>query len=169
MLGVVNRLNKNCLLSLALGFPGGASGKTPACLYKRKRDMGSIPGRSPGGGHGNPIHNLAWKIPWTEEPGRLQSIGLQRVRHNWSNLACTPPQILSIKRLSKINSINKSETDHRDVPVVKTITCTLGLMWMDTWVERESATLFLNIFSFKKCRIFWKQIRSFWIPFCWIM
>ena len=26
---------------------------------------------------------LAWKIPWTEEPGRLQSVGLQRVRHNW--------------------------------------------------------------------------------------
>ena len=25
---------------------------------------------------------LAWKIPWTEKPGRLQSIGLQRVRHN---------------------------------------------------------------------------------------
>ena len=26
--------------------------------------------------------SLAWKIPWTEEPGRLQSMGLQRVRHN---------------------------------------------------------------------------------------
>ena len=25
---------------------------------------------------------LAWRIPWTEEPGRLQSIGLQRVKHN---------------------------------------------------------------------------------------
>ena len=25
---------------------------------------------------------LAWKIPWTEEPGRLQSMGLQRVGHN---------------------------------------------------------------------------------------
>ena len=24
---------------------------------------------------------LAWKIPWTEEPGRLQSMGLQRARH----------------------------------------------------------------------------------------
>ena len=27
---------------------------------------------------------LAWKIPWTEEPGRLQSIGLQRVGHDWA-------------------------------------------------------------------------------------
>ena len=28
---------------------------------------------------------LAWRIPWTEEPGRLQSIGLQGVGHNQSN------------------------------------------------------------------------------------
>ena len=28
---------------------------------------------------------LVWKIPWTEEPGRLQSMGSQRVRHNWVN------------------------------------------------------------------------------------
>ena len=32
---------------------------------------------------------LAWRIPWTEEPGRLQSTGLQRVRYDWSNSACT--------------------------------------------------------------------------------
>ena len=25
---------------------------------------------------------LAWEIPWTQEPGRLQSVGLQRVRHD---------------------------------------------------------------------------------------
>ena len=30
---------------------------------------------------------LAWKIPWTEEPGGLQSMGSQRVRHNCSDLA----------------------------------------------------------------------------------
>ena len=37
-------------------------------------DVGSIPGlgRSPGGGHGNPLqYILAWRIPWTEEPGGL--------------------------------------------------------------------------------------------------
>ena len=31
---------------------------------------------------------LAWRIPWTEEPGRLQSTGSRRVRHNRSDLAC---------------------------------------------------------------------------------
>ena len=32
---------------------------------------------------------LTWKIPWTEEPGGQQSIGLQRVGHDQSNLAHT--------------------------------------------------------------------------------
>ena len=52
------------------------------------RDVGSIPGlgRSPGGENGNPLQ-FAWEIPWTEEPGRLQSTELQRIRHNESNLA----------------------------------------------------------------------------------
>ena len=30
---------------------------------------------------------LAWRIPWTEEPGGLQSMGSQRVGHDWSDLA----------------------------------------------------------------------------------
>ena len=37
-------------------------------------------GRSPGKGNGNHSSILAWRIPWTEEPGGLQSLGLQRVR-----------------------------------------------------------------------------------------
>ena len=44
------------------------------------RDTGLIPelGRFPGGRHGNPLSSiLAWQIPWTEEPGGLQSIGSQ--------------------------------------------------------------------------------------------
>ena len=32
---------------------------------------------------------LAWRIPWTEEPGGLQTMGWQRVRHGWSDLAHT--------------------------------------------------------------------------------
>ena len=45
---------------------------------------GSIPGlgRSPGEGNGNPFQYSCLGNPWTEEPGRLQSMGLQRVRHN---------------------------------------------------------------------------------------
>ena len=62
-----------------MGFPGGSGGKVSACNVG---DLGLIPGsgRSPGEGNGNPnSSNLAWKIPWMEEPDRLQSMGLQRV------------------------------------------------------------------------------------------
>ena len=43
-------------------------------------DVGSTPGsgRSPGEGNGNPLQFLAWKIPWTEEPGGLESMGSQK-------------------------------------------------------------------------------------------
>ena len=46
--------------------------------------QGSTPGsgRPPGGGHGHPLHVLAWESPWAEAPGGLQSVG-QRVRHGW--------------------------------------------------------------------------------------
>ena len=55
------------------------------------RATDSIPesGRSPRGGHGNHSSILAWTIPWTEEPGGLWSVGLQRVGHDWRDLACT--------------------------------------------------------------------------------
>ena len=47
-------------------------------------DEGSITGsrRSPGTGDGIHSSILAWRVPWTEEPGGLQSIVSQRVRHN---------------------------------------------------------------------------------------
>ena len=58
--------------------------KTSAC---NAGDLGSIPelGKSPGEGNGNHSSILAWKIPWMEEPGRLQSMGLQRVGHDWAS------------------------------------------------------------------------------------
>ena len=47
-------------------------------------DLGLIPesGRSPREGNGNHSSILAWRIPWTEEPGELQSMGLQRAGHD---------------------------------------------------------------------------------------
>ena len=63
-----------------MGFPGGANGKVPACQCRGHRNTGSISvsGRSPGE-EGMATHSsvLAWRIPWTEEPGGPQSIGLQ--------------------------------------------------------------------------------------------
>ena len=61
--------------------------KNPSANAGDTRDMGLIPelGRYPGGGHENPSSILAWRIPWTEEPGRLQSIVSQTVGQDLSN------------------------------------------------------------------------------------
>ena len=64
-----------------MGFPGGSDSKASA---NNMGDLGFIPGsgRSSGKGNGNPLQNYCRKIPWMEEPGRIQSMGLQRVRHD---------------------------------------------------------------------------------------
>ena len=66
-------------------FPGGASGKELGCQHRRLKEtqVQSL-------GREHPLEKemathssiLAWKIPWAEEPGRLQSLGSQRVRHD---------------------------------------------------------------------------------------
>ena len=58
----------------------GSDGKESAC---NAGDPDLIPGlgRSPGGGH-DTHSSIAWRIPWTEEPGALQFMGLQRVGHD---------------------------------------------------------------------------------------
>ena len=62
-----------------VGFSGVSDSKQSACSVG---DLGSIPGlgRSPGGEHGKPLQYR--ESPWTEEPGGLQSKGLQRVEHD---------------------------------------------------------------------------------------
>ena len=47
--------------------------KNPSASAGDMRGASSIPGsgRSPGGGHGNSLCIVAWRIPWTEEPGGL--------------------------------------------------------------------------------------------------
>ena len=61
------------------GFPSSAVVKNPPANAGDAGDLGSFPGS------GDPLEEematyssiLAWRIPWTEEPGRLQSIGPQ--------------------------------------------------------------------------------------------
>ena len=86
-------LNNRNVFSHSIGrgyrFPRWLSGKESAPNSRDTGNMCLIPGlgRSPGGGNGNPLCILAWKIPWTEEPGGLQSLGSHRVGHNWNDLA----------------------------------------------------------------------------------
>ena len=66
--------------------PGGARGKEPGCHCRRHKRCGFDPWVR--GISWSRASILAWRIPCTEEPGRLQSVGLQRVWHDWSDLAC---------------------------------------------------------------------------------
>ena len=67
-----------------LSFPGGSAlKKLPATQEEQEPWVRSL-------GQENPLEEsmathfriLAWRMPWTEEPGGLQSMGSQRVRHN---------------------------------------------------------------------------------------
>ena len=61
-------------------FSGGSMIKNPPANAGDARDMGSIPGvgRSNREGNVNPLQYSRMEIPWTEEPGGLQSMGLQK-------------------------------------------------------------------------------------------
>ena len=50
------------------------------------------------------IHSstIAWKIPWTEEPGRLQSMGSQRVGHDWATSLMTSRKKISSERTQEL-------------------------------------------------------------------
>ena len=64
-----------------MGFPGGANGKEPACQFRRQKRYGFNPW----------VGKIPWRrewqstpvfLLWTEEPGGLQSMGLQSLGHN---------------------------------------------------------------------------------------
>ena len=76
---------------IGMGFSGSSDGKESAC---DAGDPGSIPGLGRFLEKRMAIHSriLAWRNPWTEEPGGLWSMGLQRVRHDWT----TNPRTLFI-------------------------------------------------------------------------
>ena len=67
------------------GFPGGSVSKESACSAE---DLGSIPGWENPLEEGMATHSsiVAWKIPWMEEPGGLQSMGSQRVGHDLASI-----------------------------------------------------------------------------------
>ena len=83
-------------------LPWWLSGKEST---RNEGDPGLIPGWGRSLEEGMATHSsiLAWEISWTEEPGRLQSIGSQS-RNNWSNLACMHVHTHTIKDIFFIHS-----------------------------------------------------------------
>ena len=76
-----NSTDGNLKISTEIKYPGGSDGKVPTIQETWVRSLGQE----------DPLEKemathfsiLAWKIPWTKEPGRLQSMGSQRVGHDW--------------------------------------------------------------------------------------
>ena len=68
---------------MAVSFPGGSAVKNPAMQELQEMQVRSL-GWEDALEEGMRTHPsiLAWRIPRTEEPGGLQSMGLQRVRHD---------------------------------------------------------------------------------------
>ena len=72
------------MVDMELDFPGGSAVKNlPAMQDSQETQVQSLGQKDPLE-EGTATHSsiLAWKIPWTEEPVRLQSIGSQRVRYD---------------------------------------------------------------------------------------
>ena len=69
---------------LLKGFPGGSVVKNPPAMQKmQETHVQSLGGKDPPEeGMATYFSILAWRIPWTEELGELQSIGSQKVRHD---------------------------------------------------------------------------------------
>ena len=69
--------------AVPMGVPGGSDGKKKNLLATQETRVQSL-GQEDPLEQGMNTHSsiLAWRIPWTEEPGRLQSMGSQKVRHN---------------------------------------------------------------------------------------
>ena len=76
-----------------MGFQGGTGDKEPTCQCRRQKRCGSIPGLGGtlGGGRGNPLQYTCLKNSHRQRSPAdyIRSMGLQRVWHNWSNLAQT--------------------------------------------------------------------------------
>ena len=75
-------------LGMKMGFPCGSAGQESAC---NAGDLGLIPGLGRSPGEGTAIHSsiLPWRIPWTEEYGRLQSTESPRVRQDRTTFTFT--------------------------------------------------------------------------------
>ena len=93
------------------GFPDGTSERTHLPKQETWETQVRSPGQEDPLEEGMATHSsiLAWRIPWTEEPGGLQSMGSQRVGHIWSDDSARRrflllERILTSQRLNSSNS-----------------------------------------------------------------
>ena len=92
------------------GFPSGSVVKNPPAMQKlQAQSLGEDPLEE-----GVATHSsiLAWRIPWTEEPGRLQYIGSQRIGHKLRDLAHTHTLHQSFQGVLKLWYMTSNSHSH---------------------------------------------------------
>ena len=98
-------------LEQLLGFPGGSVVKNlPAKQKMQVRSLGQEDPLEEGTTTNSSI--LAWEIPWTEELGRLESMGSQRVRHDLVTKQQQWTIITTLKKFPLSREISKTKLKH---------------------------------------------------------
>ena len=72
---------------------------------------------------------LAWRIPCTEEPGGLQSMGLQRVWHHWSDLACTRTKSNTALLLMKTELVQDKRWEGQNTEFFECVRSCFSCVW----------------------------------------
>ena len=123
-------MDKYCINTVCGGFPGGSDHKESAC---NAGDLGLIPwsGRSAREGTGD-SSILAWRIPWTEEPGPLQSMRSKRVRHTWETngtflMAQQVKNLLAMQE-TRVWSLGQKDPLEKGMATQRVNPCLLGLL-----------------------------------------
>ena len=111
---------------------------------------------------------LAWKIPWTEKPGRLQSMGLQRVRHDWVTSLFLTNTLFLDKKLFSVHYgkyLREQTLDHTRNPYImlyeiaqlsSEVIVLFCITTKNQWLRFKSLLVFntIRIFChFNKCRV----------------
>ena len=132
------------LFTPILGFPCSSNGKESAC---HAGDLGSVPGsgRSSGEGNGNPLQYSFLENPMDREPGRLHSVGSQRVRREQLTLL-----LLLLRKpgpnfwLSQKSVFHKSVSPVFSVKQIKSKQILIHFKKYPFWVQQEYAYEFVN-------------------------
>ena len=121
------------------GFPGGTVVKNPLAMQEMQVPclVQEDPLEEEMATHSN---ILAWKIPWTEEPIRLQYMGLQRVRHTWVTehvhySIFRQKDVSGLLQLVQIASLVPCPSAARKKKKKSTFSTKLNLSWIECWFK----------------------------------
>ena len=97
---------------------------------------------------------LAWKTPWTEEPGGLLSMGSHRVRHDWRDLAAAADNILKSRDITLSTKVR----------LVKAIVFPLVMYGCESWTMKKAECWRIDAFELwcweRLLRVPWTARRS---------